>query len=155
MNALEVARYFITLNKEANGDEPSDLSILKIQKLLYYAQGYYLALYDKPLFNDEIEAWEHGPVVRSVYFKFKKEVKDGKFIPTDKWAMRNNEKNNLGEKEKELINEVFNLMGQYSAWRLRDMTHNETPWLETYKKNQKVIISQELIKSYFKNYVEA
>lgn len=153
MRALQVAKYFITLNKMANLDEPSDLSKLKIQKLLYYAQGYYLALYDKPLFDDEIQAWEHGPVVVSVFDEFKK-IND-KFIPTDKYALSDDEIRNIGEEERELIEQVFDLMGQYSAWKLREMTHNETPWLNTYKNNEKnIVISQELIKSFFKNYVE-
>ncbi len=40
---------------------------LKLQKLMYIAQGIHLALYDAPLFKEEIEAWQHGPVVRELY----------------------------------------------------------------------------------------
>lgn len=62
MKALDVAKYFLFLarNREA-GDT---ISNLKIQKMLYYAQGYSLALFNKPLFDDRIEAWKHGPVVK-------------------------------------------------------------------------------------------
>ncbi|OQY42717.1 MAG: hypothetical protein B6240_13665 [Desulfobacteraceae bacterium 4572_87] len=49
-------------------EEAGDLiSNLKLQKLVYYAQGFYLALYDEPLFNEPIEAWTHGPVIRELY----------------------------------------------------------------------------------------
>lgn len=63
----EIADYIILYFQEHG--EP--LTNLKLQKLLYYAKGWYLALYDKPLFNDKIEAWVHGPVVPSIYHAFK------------------------------------------------------------------------------------
>jgi uncharacterized phage-associated protein len=63
----EVADYLIAFSHE-HGDPVSNL---KLQKLLYYAQAWQLALYDEPLFNDRIEAWVHGPVVPSVYRQYK------------------------------------------------------------------------------------
>lgn len=159
MKAVDVAKYFITINGQKNSDdEGNNLSKLKLQKLLYYAQGYYLALYNEALFDEEIRAWEHGPVVKEVYDHFKNI--QGNFIPTIK-------KNTLDEREqtcmsleqKETIEEVYELMGQYSAWKLREKTHNETPWLETYDEKNKSnaeanIIPKETIKKYFKNYIK-
>jgi uncharacterized phage-associated protein len=57
----EVADYFITIVGESCGE---DLTHLKLQKLVYYAQGFHLGLFDKPLFEEPIEAWAHGPVVQ-------------------------------------------------------------------------------------------
>lgn len=37
------------------------ISNLKLQKLLYYEQGYHLAIFDTPLFDADIEAWMYGP----------------------------------------------------------------------------------------------
>lgn len=155
MKAIEVARYFITLNDKECQDEKSDLSKLKIQKLLYYAQGYYLALYNKPLFDEKILAWQHGPVVKEVYNGLKPLPKpNANFIPTDKYKMGNDEIKKLGKKEKELIEDVFQLMGQYSAWRLRDKTHQEDPWRDNYKEGKKSIeIPQSDMKKYFRQYV--
>lgn len=83
MKAVDVAKYFITINGQKNSDdEGNNLSKLKLQKLLYYAQGYYLALYNEALFDEEIRAWEHGPVVKEVYDHFKNI--QGNFIPTIK-----------------------------------------------------------------------
>ena len=45
---------------------------MKLQKLVYYAYGWYYAYYKKPLFDEKIEAWKFGPVIRSVYDKFKR-----------------------------------------------------------------------------------
>lgn len=59
---VEVAEYII-------GVMPVDN--LKLQKLLYYCQGIHLKVVDTPLFNDVIEAWRYGPVVPSVYHKYK------------------------------------------------------------------------------------
>jgi uncharacterized phage-associated protein len=54
-------RHFLKLSQPDIGDV---ISNLKLQKLLYYAQGFYLAIYGKALFEEDIVAWEHGPVVR-------------------------------------------------------------------------------------------
>lgn len=158
MKAVDVARYFITLNDNEckDSEEKSDLSKLKIQKLLYYAQGYYLALYNKPLFDEKILAWQHGPVIKEVYTDLKPLSKPNEnFIPTNTYKMSDDEIKKLGKKEKELIEDVFQLMGQYSAWRLRDKTHQEDPWRDNYKDGKKNIeIPLSDMKKYFKHYVE-
>src|SRR5579864_2329863 len=65
--ALTIAKWFIAW-AEAEGDE---LSNLKLQKLLYYAQGHHMAAHGRPLFTEPIQAWSHGPVVPEVYHQFK------------------------------------------------------------------------------------
>lgn len=51
-------------------EEKESVTNLKLQKILYYVQGYFLAKFDRPLFPDEIQAWKFGPVVPSVYYEF-------------------------------------------------------------------------------------
>ncbi|HUZ03805.1 MAG TPA: type II toxin-antitoxin system antitoxin SocA domain-containing protein, partial [Acidobacteriaceae bacterium] len=58
-SASDIAKYFIASFQKKN----KAISNLKLQKLLYYAQAWHLALYGSPLFSDSIEAWVHGPVV--------------------------------------------------------------------------------------------
>ncbi|PZT48397.1 hypothetical protein B6S12_04185 [Helicobacter valdiviensis] len=159
MKAIDVAKYLIAINEQKNSDDESNsLSKLKLQKLLYYSQGYYSALYNKPLFDEEIRAWEHGPVVKEVYDHFKN--LNGNTIPASKENILNKQElKNISPEQKETINEVYELMGQYSAWKLREKTHNESPWLETYDEKNKMndeknIISKEKIKKYFKNYIK-
>lgn len=60
--AMDIAKYFI------NELHPEPL---KLQKLLYFAQGFSYAFYDKELFNDDFEAWVHGPVIPSIYHEYK------------------------------------------------------------------------------------
>ena len=62
----DIADYFITKNHEY-GDY---ITNLKLQKLVYYAQAWYLAFLDKPLFDEDFEAWVHGPVNRDLYDRY-------------------------------------------------------------------------------------
>jgi uncharacterized phage-associated protein len=60
IDSLNVARYFIVRAYE-DGIE-AEMTNMKVQKLLYYSQSLHLALYDEPLFEEEIQAWRYGPV---------------------------------------------------------------------------------------------
>jgi uncharacterized phage-associated protein len=58
-NVKDIAKWF--LSKES-------MSHKKLQKLCYYSQAWYCALYNgTPLFEDEVQAWIHGPVIASLY----------------------------------------------------------------------------------------
>lgn len=145
-SADNVARWFLSRNKvkEINS-EPDIISNLKLQKLLYYAQGIHLALWGVPLFDDDIVAWQYGPVVESVYQQYK--VNDSNGIKDfDQPA------ENFSEQEEATLQFVQDAFGQFSAWKLADMTHEESPWQDTPRNN---IISTDKIKKYFENhYVE-
>ena len=67
--AEDVAGYFLMKQRSDEVIEP--LTHLKIQKLCYYAQGFALAILDKPLFFEDIEHWKHGPVIPTLYQKYK------------------------------------------------------------------------------------
>lgn len=145
--AAQVAKWFLAHNRIATDEEGAEyISNLKLQKLLYYAQGVFLAVTDKPLFDDDIVAWLHGPVVESVYHQYKANGAQG--IPFD-------EDFDFAEftpEENELLTEVYDVFGQYSALKLRNITHEETPWKETKQNN---IIPLQIIKDYFKKeYIE-
>lgn len=120
--ALDVARYLIAL---AGGEEEQELlTPMRLQKLLYYSQGWSLALRNAPLFSDRIEAWAHGPVVDAVYQQFKNV--GGGTIPTDHGS-----DDHLTEEEKSHIQSVWKTYRGYSAIALSDMTHDEPPWRDT------------------------
>lgn len=143
--AKEIAQWFVNKaynDVQINGGEY--MTHLKLQKLLYYAQGCSLALREKPLFNDAIENWTHGPVVPSVYaiYRDKKDrtIESFKEIEVD-------------DTTSALLEEVYELFGQFSALKLREMTHREDPWKNT---STNETITQESIKTYFKKeYVTA
>jgi uncharacterized phage-associated protein len=65
----EVVNFILVLGDQYDDGDP--ISPLKLQKLLYYCQGFNLGAYNHPLFKEDIEAWEHGPVVVSVWRSYR------------------------------------------------------------------------------------
>lgn len=130
-----------------NVEEGELISNLKLQKLLYYVQGFNLAIFDKPLFDEDIEAWMYGPVVASVYQNF------NKFGSTAITIDKTDSIASLSPEEEELFREVLLEYGQFSAIKLMNMTHEETPWRVTFYEQPKSVISNDLISDYFKTYL--
>lgn len=119
----DVANYILHLDK-VHDEDGAGISNLKLQKLVYYAQGFFLAIFGRQLFDEEIEAWTHGPVVPALYHHYKGCGKAP--ISCDPSF----DTNSLESEEKELIEEVFEVFGKYTAWKLREMTHEDQPWIE-------------------------
>lgn len=164
-SALDIATWFIYKtnaekkeNQAVNDDYEvyEGLTHLKLQKLLYFAQGVFLAINDKVLFNDKIEAWYHGPVIKRVWNEFCKKGREEITLsdaPKDANIIRIIERDN---DVREVLNIVYENFAIYTAWQLRNMTHiSSGPWAQTYipEKNKEIPIS--LIKEYFrKNIIE-
>lgn len=123
MTAKEVANYL--LFKSNSKGESNDTSNLKLQKLLYYCQGFHLAIKGTALFSDKILHWDHGPVVESLYHEFKTNGANPIEYKSE-WKF-----DNITANQKEVIDEVFGVYDQFSAWQLRNMSHNESPWKDT------------------------
>nr|DAG39528.1 MAG TPA: hypothetical protein [Bacteriophage sp.] len=124
--ALRVAEWFIQYNLMLEYQAGADtLTHFKLQKLLYYAQGSFLAVTGQPLFDDPIEKWTRGPVVKEVYDKVMAhgDIND---LLADAWTF-----SDFSQEEKDLLQEVFEVFGQYSTWKLYDMMCGEAPWRET------------------------
>lgn len=139
--ASEVAKWFLCYNEVVVSSGGADyISNMKLQKLLYYAQGVFLAVTGRPLFHDDIVAWTHGPVVPAVYHEYKQFGSGGIIAPDDFNS------SSFTDEEGNLLTQVYDEFGQYSAWKLRNMTHEETPWRNT---PQGEIIQPALIKQYF------
>ncbi|MDD6003258.1 MAG: DUF4065 domain-containing protein [Bacteroidales bacterium] len=116
---------------------------MKLQKMLYYQQGFHLAYFDSPLFEDDMEAWMYGPVVPSIYEKYKSYGRNG--IEPDKTIDFSFDNAN----ELALFNEVCNVYCAYSASGLMNMTHDEMPWKST-PTGEGHIIEKEKMRSFFK-----
>lgn len=105
-------------------DDDADFTMLKLQKLLYYAQGYALAMLRRPLFGERINAWEHGPVVPQVRMAYK-DFTGVLPRPDDLDLLA------VDPEVRAILDRVYAEFGQYAAWALRNMTHDELPWAET------------------------
>ena len=130
-----------------------DITPLALQKSLYYVQGFYYAFNDKFLFEEDCQAWAHGPVYPEVYFKYKHykfdpieskiEVSDTIFTSSELIIMEN----------------VVKHFCCYSGKVLEKFTHSEYPWLETRGEIPELessteIIKKEYIGKYFKDVKE-
>ena len=109
---------------QRRGTSPTNL---KLQKLLYYCQAWHLAIADRPLFDDDIEAWVHGPVVPRVFGRFK----------SFRWNPITESFGEVrlygGPEERTVeahVHEVLNAYAHLSGSQLETLTHREMPWRE-------------------------
>ncbi len=147
MTALTLANYILTRAQEKR----KSVTNLKLQKILYYVQGHFLAKFDRPLFPDDIQAWTFGPVVPNVYYHF------SIFGPDNLSIMQKEDLEScfLSFDEKELIDNVIDEKLQYSSSALVKATHQEQPWLKAtlggVRIKRNTVIDIEDMKSFFKN----
>lgn len=143
--ARKVAKYFLSKVEEDVGD---GISNLKLQKLVYYAQAYHLAMYGEPLFEEGVEAWEHGPVVPELYREYKTYGSGNIPTPADL------DPTDYDDQSRELMDEVHDVFGQYSAWKLRNLTHAERPWSEAYEDGARGrVITHGAMRDFYKDFV--
>lgn len=119
-----VADYIVL---KGTGDPKNPVTPLNLEKLLYYAQGWHLALRDEPLFDEEIEAWRFGPVVPAIYRRFR-------FFgnkPIEASAITNPEAL-LSPASMSIIDQVLEHYGRFTSSELVGMTHRESPWKDTW-----------------------
>ena len=158
-DVLDIATWFIYKTNaekkeiQANNDNIEvyeGLTHLKLEKLLYFAQGISLSKNNKVLFCDEIEAWEHGPVVRKVFKTFSNKGRDEiTLADAPKSAEVINKIENDSE-TREILIMTYDNFAIYTAWQLRNITHEKgSPWYQTFEPNKNKKIDVKLIKEYF------
>ncbi|MCY9512351.1 DUF4065 domain-containing protein [Paenibacillus larvae] len=125
------------------------MTLKKLQKLCYYAYSFYLAIYEKKLFDDNFEAWVHGPVNPQLYTEYREY--GWQEIPQEA-----NYPNSIMENERvrEIIEEVYDSYGHLDGNQLEYLTHQEDPWknarngLQPYESSRNVIDDED-IRSYY------
>ena len=141
-------------------DRLDEISPMKLQKLVYYAHAFSLAILDRPLIEDRIEAWKYGPVVPTLYNEFS-EFGDRNI---DRLASDIDDDLNVVEPqlpatataEKKLIRQIWDTFGGYTAIQLSNMTHEENePWARVPLKRPGHAIPDSLIKKCFKEIVDS
>lgn len=136
---IQAARYLIHLSYV---DGYSPISPLKLQKLLYLAQGWSFVWDDKPLFVDCFEAWQFGPVNREVYGLFQKYGRD--IIPKEEGKATISDTDSI-----DTLDAIWKAYNTYSAYELVNITHSQEPWISAYADNR--IISTDSIRSFFRS----
>lgn len=124
----------------------------KLQKLCYYAQAWYCALYDgTPFFNEQFEAWVHGPVCKALYSRY----------ADYGWSAIPMTENNdavFDQQQLDILNAVFDLYDNYNGDQLEEITHRESPWqkqrvgLHEYEPSSNVISVKDMREYYLAEY---
>ncbi|GAB1543762.1 DUF4065 domain-containing protein [Scytonema sp. NUACC21] len=147
LTCFDIAQFFIHLANSTG----SYISNLKLQKLVYYAQAWHLALYNEPLFEEDFEAWVHGPVIPKLYGEYKK----------FSWRpiFQEVQQPELSESIRNFLNEVAEVYFVCDAYELELMTHQEDPWLIARKSlppdaSCNEVISKESMREYYKALAE-
>ena len=143
-----VADFFVWFCHETGGF----LSNLELQKYLYYAQGWYLALYDGPLFREPLQAWVHGPAHPATYGRFKHNGWQPIADAIDEPRIPKNVREHLVE--------VYSAYSKFSGWDLERMTHAEDPWREARgdlpeDESSQAVISKKSMRRYFRGRLKA
>jgi uncharacterized phage-associated protein len=124
-NIHDVADYVIT--KLDEGDV--GLNLLKLQKLLYYIQGWHLGLKGEALFAGKFQAWIHGPVNRQIYDRFTDtHMMYAQLTGAD--VRHDFDFGSLSKAARGHIDEVLEAYAALSGTQLEDMTHDESPWIK-------------------------
>lgn len=122
--ALDIANYFLYKAEAATEEDQELISNLKLQKLVYYAQGLHLALYNDSLFTERIEAWTYGPVVPDLYHHYKENGSEGIHADVNFDPLL------IDEDTRMFLDDVYEVFGQFSAVRLMNLTHSDRCWID-------------------------
>ena len=115
--AIGIISYYNDVNKQ--------ISNLKLQKILYYIQGYVIKEFSDAVFDSKIYNWPYGPVVEEIYFEYN-EYRAKNII------LKEDDRKNFLLKDKtprgKLILDVLKSCADKTAYQLVRMTHDEDPW---------------------------
>jgi uncharacterized phage-associated protein len=155
---------------DKNASNPANLTHLKIQKLLYFAQGHHLAKFNAPLFEDDFQAWRYGPVVDRVYHQLK--YYGGDVIDTKLQDYSGPAKSSVpfaaaaaidpdDRQTLDFLEEIWPIYSPINPWGLVSMSNRDNgPWrkiadaISSWETKSK-IVPKELIKLHFTTYLES
>lgn len=134
-NSLQIAKLILAKTN-------SSMNTVKLQKLVYYCQAWHATALDRPLFEEQTQAWEHGPVVRELWdqHRYQRRIEANEIqasIPA------------LPQDSDDVIDDVLAYYNKFTAWELEDLTHDEAPWKAVYQPKKNVVITVEKMKSFY------
>lgn len=146
--ALDVANWIVQYRAE---EMAAPVDAMSLEKLTYYAHAFRLALYDKPLFPEEVRAWRHGPVVRVVYDHYSGSLP----IETPVGPA-----SSIDEETENFLVDVVQVFGGLTAFNLSDATHEEEPWRQARqgfgrRDNSDVLIPNAVMRDYYACLIES
>lgn len=137
-------------------EEGYPVTQMKLQKMVYFAQGVHLALHQEPLVKDVFQAWKYGPVVPGIYHTYK--FYGSSPITNTEWVMDQEEMEmaKIDEKAKETVDYTWSLLKETNTVKLSNWTHEDgSPWKLNYIDGANdVIIPNDDIKKYFERFLD-
>lgn len=113
---FDIARYII--------ERQGEMSAMKLQKLMYYAQAWNLVWEEEPLFEDDFQAWANGPVLPALYSRHRGQFK------VDSGLFQDGNTENVSAAQRQNIDKVLGFYGAQTAQWLSNVSHQEAPWLD-------------------------
>ncbi|WDM33686.1 SocA family protein [Priestia megaterium] len=141
MEVRQVALYF--RNKSLPGGKFS-ITHLKLQKLVYYAQAWSLAIEGEPIINSDLEAWLHGPVSRELYGEYRN-YGSQEIPPVEDHEL----KFRIDDTDKKILDGVWELYGEFDGKYLETLTHKESPWINAWDRGMNEIIELDDMEQYY------
>lgn len=148
-----VANFFL----DAADAEGRQLDQLKLMKLVYIGFGWMLTATGRRLFDDPILAWQHGPVIRSLYDEFKRFKSESITARATEFDLESWEQIEPAippddADARMVLEKVWSAYKQFSGWQLRNKTHEPgTPWSQIYREDQRDLeIPEQLIAEHFR-----
>lgn len=138
-------------------EEGLPVTQMKLQKMVYAAHGFHLALYGEPLIKEQFQAWKYGPVVRDIYNTYR--FYGSQPISNTDWLffMDNfeTELRLLDERAKGIIDYTWKTLKSWNAGQLSNWTHKHgSPWQRVYVDGvSDILIPNDDITNYFKQFV--
>jgi uncharacterized phage-associated protein len=151
-DARAVANYLLA--KAAEAGRP--VTPMQLIKLVYLAHGWMLGLHGRPLISDRVEAWQYGPVVRSVYGA----VSAYRSAPIERpiaYPGADRAQAAFDRDERSILDQVFEIYGRHDGLTLSRLTHQDgSPWHTVWsRKGRNGTIDDTLIESHFKALAES
>lgn len=140
VTVFDVADYFLAKTDPDVGDH---MTHLKLQKMVFFAQGAHLAIYGQPLFAEDIVAWEHGPVCPVLYRRYKAYGAE----PIEPTKSIQDVARSFTVEQMQLLDDVNETYGCFTASALRRLSHETPPWQKAFPDGS---IGHESMRSYFK-----
>lgn len=144
-SALDIARYILS-KAAAEPDEPELMTHLRLQRVLYFVQGWALAYRGRAMFLDPVEAWSSGPIVRDVWTRFERFGNN----PISLDALPPDSAPALAPDERGFVDSIWESYKRFSSTRLRDLVLREEPWrlarnAEPSRPDQMPVITHEMM----------
>ena len=147
-SALEIAKFIVDMQGVVS---TLRISHFNLQKLVFYCQAFHLAEKGEPMFRDEVEAWQDGPVVSDVYDAYKNWGSSP--IAPEAAGVLKGTNVKIPIDSLSTISSVMEALGHSSPIALMEQSHREDPWRDAYAKGEGTVISHDSMKKYYKKFI--